>query len=245
MTTPPAQPPAPQQWEVVRGPATPAGLRAVLADIAQGNGLLLTDTGHRSAVIGIPGHGLAGQVTIRWQPWTPDSQNTQGHIRAAEPALEVLIDPASAPAAITRLITGRLSAHLLAYSQAELDQITAAMPLVNRYATAELGLDGWALIFRDHYVENSVGFILGALRAGIPAKWIYALAKGDRTRYRDRVHATLTAHGISSGVLDNTAINDPTPTRLTWDGLPPQLTRSSRRRTARDCECSSSTTAGC
>ena len=56
-------------------------------------------------------------------------------------------------------------------------------------------------------MENTLGFLLGAHRAGIPAEWILALAKGDRTRNRDRIHATLTAHGIASGLLDNTAIN--------------------------------------
>ncbi|GAA4236860.1 hypothetical protein FHR32_006110 [Streptosporangium album] len=36
-----------------------------------------------------------------------------------------------------------------------------------------------------------------------------SLAKGDRTRNRDRVHATLLAQGCASGLLDNTTINAP------------------------------------
>lgn len=208
MTTPASQAQAPQPWRVLRGPGTPAGLHAVLAEIAETHHLHLSYGWAGSALLGRD-DGRAGQVAIRWQPYEPDGQRTQGHIQAPDPGLEVLIDPAPGSAAIAEQITRRLSRHLLAYCQAELDQITATMPLVNRYATPELGMDRWALIFRDHYVENSVGFLLGTRRAGVPAEWIYALSKGDRTLHRDRIHATLAAHGITSGILDNTAINDP------------------------------------
>ncbi|MGH3773307.1 MAG: hypothetical protein ACRDRW_18240, partial [Pseudonocardiaceae bacterium] len=50
---------------------------------------------------------------------------------------------------------------------------------------------------------------LSAHRAGIPTQWIFALAKGDQTRNRDRVHATLLDQGFASGLLDNTVINAP------------------------------------
>lgn len=85
----------------------------------------------------------------------------------------------------------------------------AAMPLVRRYSDPDPILAGWALIFRDHYVENSVGLVLGLENAGIESKWICTLAKGDRTRGRERVHATFLARGYSSGVLDNAAIDAP------------------------------------
>ncbi|HEY6425207.1 MAG TPA: hypothetical protein VIY28_18590 [Pseudonocardiaceae bacterium] len=105
--------------------------------------------------------------------------------------------------------TARLSTCARRYSPAELARITASMPLLARYSTPDPVWTEWALIFRDHYVENTVGLLLAAHRAGIPAEWVYALTKGDQTRNRDRVHATLLAHGFASGLLDNTTINAP------------------------------------
>ncbi|GAA0395254.1 hypothetical protein [Streptomyces luteireticuli] len=93
------------------------------------------------------------------------------------------------------------------YTDAEIASIVAGMPLVERYATPEPALSGWALVFRDHYVENSVGFLLGMERAGVDPAWIYALSKGDRTAHRDRVHAWFLRRGYRSDVLDNSVIN--------------------------------------
>ncbi|GAA2346190.1 hypothetical protein [Streptomyces violaceusniger] len=93
------------------------------------------------------------------------------------------------------------------YTSAEIDTIVRGMPLVDRYATPEPALRDWALIFRDHYVENSVGFLLGIERVGIDPKWIFALSKGDRTLHRDRVHAWFLHRGYRSDILDNSVIN--------------------------------------
>jgi hypothetical protein len=46
-----------------------------------------------------------------------------------------------------------------------------------------------------------MGFLLSAHRVGIPTKWIFALAKGDQTRNRDRIHATLLDQGFAGGLL--------------------------------------------
>jgi hypothetical protein len=208
MTTETGRHDPPRSWSVLRGPATPDELRAVLTEIAAAHDLDVRHAGPQTLILA-PRDSTDGQLTLRWQSHTPTQQGTLGHVRRPDPHLEILIDPGPGTAALTKQILSRLSLCLDAYSDAELDQITATMPLVARYATPDLGLDGWALIFRDHYVENTVGFLLGAQRAGIPPAWIYALAKGDRTLSRDRVHATLLARGYASGVLDNTVINDP------------------------------------
>lgn len=198
----------PQSWSVLRRPATPGDLRAILAEIAAEHDLRLHDAEPHTAILA-PRDGTARRVTLRWHGHAPAPQDTLGHVRQPDPHLEILIDPSPGATALAAQVRARLSLRLDAYSDAELGQITATMPLVARYATPDLGLAGWALIFRDHYVENTLGFLLGAQRAGIPPSWIYALAKGDRTLHRDRVHATLLARGFASGVLDNTAINAP------------------------------------
>lgn len=93
------------------------------------------------------------------------------------------------------------------YSHAEVDGILEAMPLLRRYADCDGTFGSWALVFRDHYVENSVGFLHAFEEAGMDPQWIYALAKGDRTSHRDRVHAWFLHRGYRSAVLDNSVIN--------------------------------------
>jgi len=93
------------------------------------------------------------------------------------------------------------------FTSDEIAAITASMPLLARYAEPDGSLDGWALLFRDHYLEHSVGFVLAAERAGIPPEWIFTMAKGDQTRNRDRIHATFLARGYRSTVFDNAWID--------------------------------------
>ena len=93
------------------------------------------------------------------------------------------------------------------YSGEETATIRANMPLLARYAEPDGSFDGWALLFRDHYVENSVGFLMAAEHAGIPPEWIFAMAKGDQTRNRKRIHATFLARGYHSTVFDNAWID--------------------------------------
>ncbi len=99
-------------------------------------------------------------------------------------------------------------------TDAELDAITATMPLTARYAIPDGAFDGWALLFRDHYLEHSVGFVLAAERSGVPPEWVFTMAKGDRTRNRERIHSTFLARGYRSTVFDNAWIDvDPGATR--------------------------------
>ncbi len=208
MTTPTVQnPPRDRNWHVTHGPLSADELRAALGQIASAHGLRVTYPHPDTAVV-LRGEDDPEGLTIHWRPRSPSAPDAQAHNLNSETHLEILIDSSAADAAQTGLVDD-LALRLRRHSSSELDRIRAYLPLIDRYATTDLGIDGWALIFRDHYVENTLGLLLGVHRAGVPARWIYALAKGDRTHRRDRVHATLLAHGIASGVLDNTAINAP------------------------------------
>ncbi len=208
MTTPTIQnPPRDRNWHVLHGPLSPDELRTALGQIASAHGLRVAYPHPDTAVV-LRGEDHSMDLTVRWRAHLPPAPDAQAHNLVSETHLEILVDSSAADATETRLVDD-LTLRLRRHSSSELDRIRAQLPLIDRYATADLGIDGWALIFRDHYVENTLGFLLGVYRAGIPARWIYALAKGDRTHRRDRVHATLLAHGIASGVLDNTAINAP------------------------------------
>jgi len=199
-----------QQWRVLRGPATVTEVSAALQQLAAAQGWHAHPAG--SSAILITGHAGAPLAAVRWRPCTPPGPGTLSHVPAPDPHLEILIDPQPGAGDTASLAAAALAPLTLRLSPAELAELTASMPLTTSFATTTLGtrFDGqWALIFRDHYVEHSLGFLLAARAAGIPAEWTLALAKGDRTGNRDRIHATLAAHGICSGVLDNTAINAP------------------------------------
>ena len=192
-------------WQVIRGPLAFSSVRAIIDEVAASHGLRVIQPARQClAIAADAGPSL---VTIRWHPYLSPRPATMGHEAGPDPHLEILIETAPGGDSPAGEVIARITRLALQYSRAELAQIVADMPLTARFATPGMGFDGWALIFRDHYVENTVGFLLAAMTAGIPAQWIYALAKGDRTRSRDRVHASLIAQGIVSGLLDNTAIN--------------------------------------
>ena len=198
------------QWRVLRGPATASELSAALQQLAAAQGWH-TRPDSSSAML-ITSHAGAILAAVRWRPGIPPRPSTLSHVLAPDPHLEILIDPRPGAEAAAALAAAALAPLTLRLSPAELAGLTASMPLTTTFAATAQGtrFDGqWALIFRDHYVEHSLGFILAAGTAGVPPEWTLALAKGDRTSNRDRIHATLTARGIRSSVLDNTAINAP------------------------------------
>ncbi|PVE09959.1 hypothetical protein [Streptomyces scopuliridis] len=151
-------------------------------------------------------------LEIRSRPLPDVAPDTLDHILPAAGSRRVLLTTSGPlPDDIRALFVSLLEKLTLrgqCYSEAEIDSIVRAMPLVDRYATKEPALADWALIFRDHYVENSVGFLLGMERAGLDPNWVFALSKGDRTLHRSRVHAWFLNHGYLSDVLDNSVIND-------------------------------------
>ncbi|MFJ2669563.1 hypothetical protein [Streptomyces sp. NPDC087525] len=151
-------------------------------------------------------------LDVRSRPLPDVAPDTLDHILPAAGSRRVLLTTSGPlPDDIRALFVALLEKLTLrgqCYSEAEIDSIVRAMPLVDRYATKEPALADWALIFRDHYVENSVGFLLGMERAGLDPNWVFALSKGDRTLHRSRVHAWFLNHGYLSDVLDNSVIND-------------------------------------
>jgi S-adenosylhomocysteine hydrolase len=210
MTTPTMHSVEPNwDWTLLQGPVTGDELRVAIREVAAAHDLSV-DYPQPDAAVLTPRRQTDSPLTVRWRNGRPGVPDTQSHDLTLDSELEILISQSNGGSsrehsAILADLTWRVRRH----SSHELDHINANLPLINRYATPQLGLADWALIFRDHYVENTLGFLLAVHRAGVPAQWIYALAKGDQTYGRDRVHATLLAHGIGSGVLDNTAINAP------------------------------------
>ncbi|MFP8959108.1 hypothetical protein ACLIYP_00840 [Streptomyces nanhaiensis] len=209
MTTPSSKP-GPAPWAVLRGPLTDHQIRAITRDLAAVHRLTADHPGDRAVRLTDPARDGAA-LTVRWKPLPPQPPHSLGFLTQPPPAVEILIGPGTGPIQqIAAQLHEHLAAAALPYTPPELDGIRDSMPLLHRYSTPTPAFDGWALIFRDHFLEHSVGFVLAMERAGIPPEWIYTLDKGDRTYNRDRVRATFTARGYRTGLLDNTALNVPT-----------------------------------
>ncbi|WP_326646904.1 hypothetical protein OG884_11590 [Streptosporangium sp. NBC_01755] len=194
-------------WDVLRGPISPDALLLGAAEIAERHGLHVHQSDPDSLLM--VDNGGASRVVARWHPYTQDRPDTLSHVLPDQQPVEILLDVHPGGQDVAEDLRVWLQGRLRCYDPAELAQLTVSMPLLARYAVPDTHLDGWAVIFRDHYVENTLAFLLALQRVGVPAEWMYALAKGDRTRNRDRIHATLLARGYYSGLLDNTLINAP------------------------------------
>ncbi|WP_051967328.1 Rossmann-fold NAD(P)-binding domain-containing protein [Kitasatospora mediocidica] len=201
---------AEDEWAVLSGPISGEAVTAAVTALATRHQLrcVRESAGTLRLADPVTSHPL---VTVRFRSLPPQAPRTLGFHLPPPAAVDILIDPGpgSGGRRLAAELRDTLAAHALPYTDGELDGIRAAMPLLERYSGAQPAFENWALIFRDHYLEHSTGFVLAMERAGIPAEWIFALDKGDRTWNRDRVHATFQARGYRSDVLDNTAVNDP------------------------------------
>ncbi|MFH0246101.1 hypothetical protein ACGRHY_27630 [Streptomyces sp. HK10] len=205
---PDAEGPA-SSWTVLRGPVTGETVAATAAAVAARHRLRCEHPATDAVRLTDP--RISRTVAeVRWKPLPPQAPRTLGFQIPAPEAVEILIDPAPDAGRLAAELHDALAARTLPYTGSELESIRASMPLLQRYSAPQPAFDGgWALLFRDHYLEHSAGFLLAMERAGIPAQWIFALDKGDRTWNRERVHATFTARGYRSDVLDNSAVNAP------------------------------------
>ncbi|MBA0127246.1 Gfo/Idh/MocA family oxidoreductase [Haloechinothrix sp. YIM 98757] len=193
-------------WTVLHTPLTAAQLGDAVAAIAEQHDLRITQEGNGSAHVN---HWSgATVVAVYWRSLPPQPPNTLGYHVPAVPVMEVLIQSCGEHAVATALAQS-LRTTALTYHERELDGVAASMPLLTQYTQPDDVFGDWAVIFRDHFLEHSVGFLMALERSGLPAEWIYALDKGDRTHNRDRVWATFRARGYRTDLLDNAAINTP------------------------------------
>ncbi len=90
------------------------------------------------------------------------------------------------------------------YSAEEVKLICNGFPLLSHVAEQlDFADDKVALIFRDHFLEDNLAFLLSCRDAGINPRWIFALSKGDRTLKRDRIASYLKSLHFNVGVFDN------------------------------------------
>ena len=87
---------------------------------------------------------------------------------------------------------------------AEVDLIVRGMPLLTEFSQRSgEALRGWALIWRDHFLEENVALLRAFERVGVERDWIWALSKGDRTLKAESIAAFFRHHGYHTGLFDN------------------------------------------
>ncbi|MDD3284396.1 MAG: hypothetical protein PHZ07_02265, partial [Patescibacteria group bacterium] len=90
------------------------------------------------------------------------------------------------------------------FSKLELSTIINSLPLLNKYAKKLSGsLSNYALVWRDHFVEDSVALLHAFEVAGIKPENIYTLDKGDKTLKRLRIEASFKDMGYYCSLFDN------------------------------------------
>ena len=94
-----------------------------------------------------------------------------------------------------------------AYTDKEIEAIEETMPILKKYSEErKKNLEGVAIIWRDHFLEENVGLLTSMVRMGVQPEDVLAIDKGDSTKHRQEITATFKKLGYQVDVLDNTAV---------------------------------------
>ena len=94
-----------------------------------------------------------------------------------------------------------------AYTDIEIEAIEETMPILKKYSEErKKNLEGVAIIWRDHFLEENVGLLTSMVRMGVQPEDVLAIDKGDSTKHRQEITATFKKLGYQVDVLDNTAV---------------------------------------
>ena len=94
-----------------------------------------------------------------------------------------------------------------AYTDKEIEAIEETMPILKKYSEErKKNLEGVAIIWRDHFLEENVGLLTSMVRMGVKPEDVLAIDKGDSTKHRQEITATFKKLGYQVDVLDNTAV---------------------------------------
>lgn len=144
-------------------------------------------------------------VTLYAGPGHPLPISVPDEIDATSVRIEWPADSSIAAAAAATLAE-HLRCSALPFSASELAAIDNSLPLLREVSSKPSMSEvfaGWAVIWRDHFVEDTLAAVLAFVHLGVPPEWIMALDKGDSTAKPQRIRATLRARGIAVGLFDN------------------------------------------
>ncbi|WP_148950702.1 hypothetical protein [Bacillus infantis] len=96
----------------------------------------------------------------------------------------------------------------LAYSETEQQAILNDMPLLKEYRSIYEGsFNNVALIWRDHFVEDSLGLLKTFVKMGLDPSFTIVFDKGDATLHRKEIWETFKNIGFGVYKLDNAEFN--------------------------------------
>lgn len=104
-------------------------------------------------------------------------------------------------------LTNKIEDICTAYTDREIEAIEETMPILKKYSEErKKNLEGVAIIWRDHFLEENVGLLTSMVRMGVKPEDVLAIDKGDSTKHREEITATFKKLGYQVDVLDNTAV---------------------------------------
>ena len=92
------------------------------------------------------------------------------------------------------------------FSAEQIDLILSSMPLVKMVSDnliEQAPLSNFALIWRDHFLEENIALLRAFETAGIHPEWIFTLSKGDYTFKCENITAYFYDRGYSVDILDS------------------------------------------
>lgn len=96
-----------------------------------------------------------------------------------------------------------------AYTDNELEAIIDKMPILKDYSSRRnKDLEGVAVIWRDHFLEDNIGLLTSFMRMGVQAQDILVMDKGDSTKHRKEITATFKKLGFQVELLDNNLLEE-------------------------------------
>lgn len=86
---------------------------------------------------------------------------------------------------------------LISFSDIEFLETLNSMPIINSFSQKikNSNLNEFALIWRDHFLEENIPLLNGFEKLGVSPNWIFTLAKGDKTIKCERITAYFREHG--------------------------------------------------
>lgn len=172
------------------------GQQVVITALGQPLCRIVVSSGRRGpgTVLGIPAIPIAGCDIVML------GYNTEGRSRkvAHQTIMEAVVRAAAA------------------FSRAELEAVDAAMPILGSFAQSYRGtLSDYAIIWRDHFLEENIPLLRAFVSSGVPAQWVFALDKGDQTEKRARICAHFERSGYSVDLFDNRYVDPAVEARET------------------------------
>ncbi|WP_172292348.1 Gfo/Idh/MocA family oxidoreductase [Pseudoruegeria sp. HB172150] len=194
------------EWFSLRGNVDPRMVMPILSTVAASLDLDLRQTGPARAELHLD---METPLALAWRETPLPARMMQRHLAKEVRYCEIIVSgQREALDRRAEQFVSQLSRQLECYSADELNEILRSLPLLRQFAAGLRGaFEGWSIIFRDHFLEDTLGLALTLLRCDLPPDQLLVLAKGDRTQNRHRVQATIERQGVETGVLDNSVID--------------------------------------